>query len=100
MIAFSPKTPAEVVALSFDFAALLAAGETVSSASYALSVLAGVDADFAAMLTGTEVISDGIVTRLVRAGLDGVHYRLICTITTSQGQTLQLAGVLPVKVQS
>lgn len=100
MIALSPKAPAEVVSLSFDFTDLLAAGETIVSASFGIAVEVGSDPAVATMLTATEVIVAGVVSRLVRNGVAGVNYRVTCLATTSQSQVLLLSGILPVRDQS
>lgn len=100
MITLSPKTPEEVVSVSFDYAGLLAAGETIQSASLSLSVLHGSDAAAASMLTATEVFSGAVVSRLVRNGVDATDYVVSCLATTNLGQVLQLSGILPVRVQT
>lgn len=100
MIAFSPKTPTEEVALSVDFADLLASGETIVSAGCAISVYVGVDAGVASMLSGSASISGAEVTQMIIDGLDGVYYKLVYTITTSAGQTLQETATLSVRVQT
>jgi hypothetical protein len=100
MITLSPKDPSEIISLSFDFSALLAVGETLSAPSLNLSVLHGVDADVGSMLTGVSIIAGGIVSHLVRVGVDTTDYLATCLAATSQGQTLKLSGILPVRVQA
>ena len=100
MIAFSPKTPTEEVALSVNFAELLASVETISTASVAISVHAGTDAAAASMVSGSAIISGAEVTQMIIDGLDGVYYKLVYTITTSAGQTLQETATLSVRVQT
>lgn len=99
MIGLSPKDPSEVVSLSADYAALLADGETIASASVSLAVLHGNDANVGTMLLGGAAIAGSVVTHLVRNGVDAVDYTFSVLATTNLGQILKLSGVLPVRVQ-
>lgn len=93
---FSPKQPAEVKSVTFDFTSDLAVGETISTKSVAASVYAGVDASPSSLVSGAASSSGAVVSQLITGGVAGVIYELACTITTSAGQTLQRLGLLPV----
>lgn len=80
----------------FDFTSRLALGETLSTASTAATVYSGTDASPSAVISGSASISGGQVSQKVTAGTEGVTYKLICTVTTSAGQTLLLVSFLPV----
>lgn len=80
----------------FDFISVLAIGETISTQSVVMSVFSGTDASPASMLSGSASASGTIVTQKLTGGTLGVMYQALCTITTSAGQTLQLAGYVVV----
>jgi hypothetical protein len=79
---------------TFDFTSQLATGETISTQSVACSVFTGVDASPSSMISGAASHSGAIVTQLIIGGVAGVIYELVCTVTTSLGQTLKLTGYL------
>ena len=91
---FTPKAPAEIETFTFDFTAALGSGETINSASVTSSVVTGADPGIAAMISGAAQISAGLVLQKIQGGVAGVRYELQCTIATSAGQTLILAGDL------
>ena len=90
------KTAGETVIETFDFTSRLAASETISTAVVTASVYSGTDAAPSSVISGTATISGQKVTQKVTAGTLGVIYTLLCTITTSLGQTLSLTAFLPV----
>ena len=100
MITLSPKDPAEVISLTFDYAAILSGGETVASVSVSLAVRNGADPDVGTMLAGGAIIDGNVVSHLVRNGVHGVDYLAACLATTSQGQVLKIAGILPARTQA
>jgi len=95
---FDPKRPDEVEVFAFDFSRLLASGETISTKSVK-SVLSTDSSEVSVpgMVTGTATESAGVVSQLVGGGTDGVTYTLLCTVTTSQGQTLVAQRDLPIE---
>ena len=95
-VVFDPKLSGETRTLTFDFISSLAAGETLSTQSVTASVYSGVDATPAAIISGSASASGTKVTQKITAGTVGVIYKLLCTVTTSAGQTLQLAGFLAI----
>lgn len=80
---FSSKDPEEIVELGFEFANIIETGETISSASFDVSVLAGTDATPAAMLSGAVIIEGTVVSQKIIGGVDGCTYRIECTANTS-----------------
>lgn len=93
---FQPKKLSEQILLPFDFTSRLAAGETISTKVVTCTTWSGVDATPSAMISGAATSSGAVVSQLVINGAPGVTYYLLCTITTSLGQQLQLAGFLVV----
>lgn len=93
---FEGKRAGETRLLAFDFASLLAASETVSTQSVAATVYTGTDASPSAVISGSATASGSVVSQKVTGGTAGNIYNLICTITTSAGQTLKLAGLLAI----
>lgn len=93
---FSPKDPAEAIFYGIDFAALLAAGETISSASVTIRVTKGTDATPSAMLSGSAVIDGTTVKHKLTGGVAGAVYQVGISIITSAGQTFVEAAPLQV----
>lgn len=91
------KDPAEADWATFDFAAALQAGETISAIDVAISTRTGSDASPSAVLDGAASEADGVVTQRFAGGVDGASYLLRCAATTSLSRVLVLAGVLPVR---
>lgn len=81
----------------FDFISRLAVTETILTASVVATVYSGVDALPSSIISGAATISGTKVTQLLTAGVAGTIYQLICTITTSAGQTLSLPAFLAVE---
>lgn len=92
----APKLAGETATYQFDFSSWLAVGETISTQSVAASVYSGTDASPSSIISGSASASGAVVSQKITAGTVGVIYQLLCTITTSAGQTLQLAGYLAV----
>lgn len=80
----------------FDFASLIASGETLSTAVTTATVHSGTDSSPSAVISGSASISGTKVTQKLIAGTLGVTYLITCTVTTSAGQTLVLEGFLPI----
>jgi hypothetical protein len=93
-IIFEGKLVGETVAEIFDFTSRLSPTETISTAIVTASVYSGTDASPSAIISGSTTISEQKVTQRITAGVLGVTYKLLCTITTSRTQTLQLSGFL------
>lgn len=91
-----PKLLNETRSYTFDFSSRLASGETISTQVVTASVYSGVDSSPSSIISGSATASGAIVTQKITAGTVGVLYELLCQITTSAGQTLDLAGFLAI----
>ena len=95
-VILSSKAVNENIKQTFDFTSRLAASETISTQVCTASVYSGTDPSPSSLIAGAATASGTIVTQKVIGGIAGVIYELLCTITTSTGQTLQLMGYLAV----
>jgi len=93
---FPSKVNAETVTETFDFQSRLALAETLSTASVVATVYSGTDASPSAVISGSATISGAQVKQKVTGGIEGNLYTLTCTVTTSGGQTLIVAGTLAI----
>lgn len=91
-----PKKVGEKVTLAFNFASDLDPAETLSSAVVTASVYSGVDASPSSIRGGTPTVSGAQVLQAVTAGVVGVIYELLCKVTTSLGQTLEMSAYIVV----
>ncbi len=80
----------------FDFTASLAGNETILSAAVTALVYSGIDSNPSAIVSGSATISGSQVTQLFAAGVVGVIYEVLCSITTSLGQTLKQSAFLAI----
>ena len=80
--------------VQIDFTSQLAIGETISTQVVAATVYSGTDASPSAVISGAATASGAVVTQKITAGVVGVIYELLCTITTSASQTLELSAYL------
>jgi hypothetical protein len=81
----------------FDFISSLQPGETISTQVVAVSVYTGTDSNPSALISGSAAIQNVTqVWQRLTGGVLGVIYELLCTITTSLGQTLTLSAYLAV----
>jgi hypothetical protein len=95
-VIFGGKYAGETSAEVFDFASLLAVGETLSTATVTAAVYSGTDASPSGLIFGAATISGSQVRQTLIGGVLGVTYVLTAQVTTSAGQTLQLSGYLAV----
>lgn len=93
---FEAKLATETAIETFDFTSRLAPTETINTAGTTSVVYSGSDASPQAVISGSAAISGQKVTQKVTAGTEGVTYLLICAITTSLGQTLDMSAFLPI----
>lgn len=92
------KDPLETIIVTFDYTLDLAEAETISAPAVIVAdVLAGIDDTPSAILLGASQVSSPFATQSVIGGIVGVTYRLKCSVDTSNGQELVLAGKLPVR---
>lgn len=90
------KYAGETAKYDFDFASLLASGETISTQVCTATVYSGTDASPSSVINGSATASGTVVTQSLTAGTLGVIYEITCTITTSASQTLALTGYLSI----
>lgn len=95
-VELQPKLVGATQTYQFDFASLLAQGETISTQTVAATVYSGTDASPSSIISGSATASGTIVSQKITAGTLGVIYQLKCTITTSASQTLVLTGYLAI----
>ena len=91
-----PKLVGSTVTVAFNFTSDLAIGETISSATCTCKVYSGTDASPGVLISGGATASGAVVSQNIAGGVLGVLYELLCTITTSLGQTLLKSGYLAV----
>ena len=80
----------ETSTFTFDFAALLGTGETISTVTWSMTALLGIDTSPASRLVGTPQVSGTQVLQRIGTAVAGETYRILATITTSASQTLTL----------
>jgi hypothetical protein len=81
----------------FDFISVLAVGETIATQVVTASVYSGNDPSPSALISGAAAVQNVTqVIQLFTGGVVGVIYNLICTITTSLGQTLKQMAYLSI----
>lgn len=97
---FQSKPPTDTKNFYFDFTGDLAIAETISTQVVTATVWSGTDANPSAVISGSASASGDVVTQKITAGVEGVTYRLLCTITTSGGQTLTRAGYLVILAEA
>jgi hypothetical protein len=90
---FTPKRVGETEIFIVDFVDVLADGETILTALWSVNVLTGIDQSPNNMVYGAPVIAGTKVGQMLTGGVSGVRYAPICTISTSEGQTLILPDV-------
>ena len=93
---FLPKYAGATCSVVFDFTSDLASSETIDSAVVTCTEYSGTDASPSSMVSGADSTSGYLVSQLITGGVVGNVYELLCTITTSLGQTLTKPGFLAV----
>lgn len=87
-----PKRQGEKVIRSVDFISRLGPTETILSAITTASVYSGTDPSPSSIVSGSATFAGTKVNQYLQAGVLGVMYELLFTITTSLGQTLEMAA--------
>lgn len=90
------KPPTDTKFIEFDFTADMAIAETISTQVCSATVYSGTDANPSAIISGSASASGKVVSQLFTGGVLGVVYTVLCTITTSLGQTLTRAAYLAI----
>jgi hypothetical protein len=96
---FSACGAGEIVTLAIGFSARLASGESLSTATCAISVYSGSDASPQSRLLAGPSISGAQVGFLFGNGVAGATYEILVVVTTSAGQTLECYAYQPVTAQ-
>lgn len=93
-VAIASALPGELVIEQFDFTSQLAVGVTISTKVVLATVYSGTDVSPQDIVSGTATNAGAVVSQKVDASkaVIGVLYTLLCTVTTSDGQTLQKAN--------
>jgi hypothetical protein len=98
---FAVKDPEEVRVITFDFAAALNAGETITGTpviTKEVAALIGGATNTTDISLGAPTVSGGTVLFNASLGTDNVNYELRCKITTTPDvRTLLDAAILPVR---
>jgi hypothetical protein len=85
--AFDPKHPSASDVFAVDFAADLAAGETLTGATFAIAAVVGIDAAASSMLSGAASVVGTQARQRIVGGVAGVTYDVRAVVTTSAGST-------------
>jgi len=91
---FSYKITTESELFTFDFTQVLSPSETISTAVCTVIVMNGVDPTPNNIIVGSAVINNQTASQRIANGVNDVTYRLVMTITTSQGNTYVGVGDL------
>ena len=87
---FPVEVVGDVINMAFDATAVLGAGETILTVTWACAAVVGTDPAAADRITGNPTIAGPVVIQKVAAGVAGVTYRLSAALTTSAGQVMTL----------
>jgi len=91
---FSYKITTESELFTFDFTQVLSPSETISTATCTVIVMNGDDPTPNNIIVGAAVINNQTASQRIANGVNDVTYRLVMTITTSQGNTYVGVGDL------
>jgi len=91
-----PKQQGATKTIPFDFTSDLAIAETISTQVVTAAVYSGTDATPSGIISGVASASGKTVSQKITGGVVGVIYQLLCTITTSLGQTITQSAFLTV----
>jgi hypothetical protein len=97
MDSFSPKAADETQYFTFNYANVLASGETISSAAVTISNPVGNPSNSGTLATSGSPIIDGAnVSQLIGGGRTQDQYIIKCRIVTSSGQSFDVYGGLSI----
>lgn len=94
-MSLSAKDPAEIITVTFDFAALATA--ISAPVITCLAIHGRDDAAAASMITGAPVISGLTVLQRISGGQAGTTYKLRCQIDDADGERWVVADTLEVR---
>lgn len=92
MLVWPPKDPDEVLDYGVDWSERLN-GDTISTASFTLTTAAGMTVD------ESQHDSNTISIATLSGGTAGLRGKVLCQITTADGQTLQQTATILVKAR-
>lgn len=87
---FQPSDTGESESYTFDFSNDFATSETISSATWSISVVSGTDASASSRLVGSPSNTSTKSSQRVTGLQDGVTYLLRAVVITSAGNTISL----------
>ncbi len=90
------KTAGETLRVTFPFLSQLHSGEGILTADVVAEVYSGEDLTPQAIVSGPADILGTNVTQDISGGEEGTVYSLTCTVTTDEGQTLAMSGLLTI----
>lgn len=91
-----PKRSGESVTYIFDFISSLGPAETILTQVVMSATYSGTDPSPTAIISGTAAAAGTQVAQRITAGVLGVIYKLLCTITTNLGNTIELSAYLAI----
>jgi hypothetical protein len=91
-IILMPKKQGESVIRTFDFVSKLAPNETITGAKVTAFVYSGTDGSPQSIVSGSSSVVGTQVNQMITAGNLGVIYELLCKITTSLNQVLEMSA--------
>lgn len=97
MMNFDDKYAGETEYVGWDFAARLETGETIVSATFAVTDPAGVDPSPSGILHGSAVVASPVARHMVKNLVVGARYVIVTTAQTSGSRELIEVGVLRVR---
>lgn len=88
----------DTISVSFDFSNDMSYGESIATKVVIATVVTGTDALPSDIVDGTATLEeDTVVSQKISGAETGVVYELLCTVTTSTGQTLEQASLLAIE---
>ena len=87
------KLAGETVIVPISFLSRLPVGESLNTASTAATTYSGTDPSPSSVVVSSTISGANVDVKLT-GGVLGVTYLLVCSATTSAGQTLQLSAYL------
>lgn len=95
-MAFSPKSPTEVVDIGFDMSRVVLGSATITNATIAVTKETGAALPNTLVLVGSPSIESKNVIQRISQGVIGNTYILTVTVTTSNGQVLTESSCIAV----
>lgn len=87
---FSPVDIGETIDLAFDFVNDLVVGENITSVSWSIALLKGLDSNPSGHFTDVPSVSGTVVAQRLTNFTVEARYRMQALVTTDRGNTLSL----------